>query len=103
MIKVKKKTKRTDCGICSELIIKTPKRCLFRCSGVFIVSFEHILQLLLVFLSQLLTDECWLAPAVFTSIYTETVTRRCFSRRVFNEYLASLQKNIHVKVRLPFY
>ena len=39
----------TKCDICSELTIKTPERRHWRCSGVFIVNFEHISHLLLVF------------------------------------------------------
>ena len=31
-------------------------------------------------------------------MYTEAVTQRCFSRKVFYEYLDSLQENIHAKV-----
>ena len=38
---------RKRCEICSKLTIKTPER---RRSGVFIVNFEHILHLFLVFL-----------------------------------------------------
>ena len=44
---------RTRCQICSNLTIKTPERRQWRCSGVFIVNFEHISHLVLVF--QLLT------------------------------------------------
>ena len=42
--------KRKRCEICSKLIIKTPERRQCRCSGVFIVNFEHISHLFLVFL-----------------------------------------------------
>ena len=38
------------CEICSKLTIKTPERCHWRRSGVFIVNFEHISHLFLVFL-----------------------------------------------------
>ena len=41
---------RTRSGICSKLSIKTPERRHWRRSGVFIVSFEHISHLDLVFL-----------------------------------------------------
>ena len=52
MFKVNKKNKknRTKCEICSKLTIKTPDQRNWRRSGVFIVNFEHILQLILVFL-----------------------------------------------------
>ena len=41
---------RTRCEICSRLTIKTPERRHWSSSGTFIVNFEHILQLVLVFL-----------------------------------------------------
>ena len=40
---------RTRCEICSKLTIKMPRQCRRR-SGVFIVNFERILYLVLVFL-----------------------------------------------------
>ena len=49
----KKDTRTTPlalCEICSKLTIKTPERRHWRCSGVFIVNFEHISHLALVFL-----------------------------------------------------
>ena len=45
MFKVNNRNTRTRCEICSKLTIKTPRR-----SGVFIVNFEHISHLVLVFL-----------------------------------------------------
>ena len=47
LFKVNKKKIRKTCKICSKLTIKTPER---RRPGVFIVNFEHILHLSLVFL-----------------------------------------------------
>ena len=41
---------RKRCKICSKLTIKTPERLHWRRSGVFIVNFEHISHLILVFL-----------------------------------------------------
>ena len=41
---------RARCEICSKLAIKTPERRQLRRSGVFIVNFEHISHLVLVFL-----------------------------------------------------
>ena len=41
---------RTRCEICSKLTIKTPERRHWRRSGVFIVNFEYISHLVLVFL-----------------------------------------------------
>ena len=41
---------RKNCEICSNLTIKTQERCQWRRSGVFLVNFEYISQLFLVFL-----------------------------------------------------
>ena len=43
MFKVNNKNTRTRCKICSKLT-KTPERCEWHHSGVFIVNFEHISQ-----------------------------------------------------------
>ena len=45
MFKVNNKNTRTKCEICSKLTIDTSRR-----SGVFIVNFEHVSHLFLVFL-----------------------------------------------------
>ena len=50
MFKVNNKNTRTRREIFSSLTIKTSKRCHWRRSGVFIVNFEHISHLVLVFL-----------------------------------------------------
>ena len=50
LLKVNNKNTRTRCEICSKLTIKTPERRNWRGSGVFIVTFEHISHLVLVFL-----------------------------------------------------
>ena len=50
MFKVKNRNTRTRCEMCSKFTIKTPERRLRRRSGVFIVNFEHISHLVLVFL-----------------------------------------------------
>ena len=50
MFKVNNRNTRTRCEICSKLTIKTPERWQWRRSGVFIVNFEHISHLALVFL-----------------------------------------------------
>ena len=50
MFKVNNINTRTRREICSQLTIKTPERRQWRRSGVFIVNFEHILHLVLMFL-----------------------------------------------------
>ena len=49
LLKVDNKNTRAGCEICSKLAIKTPERRRWRHSGVFIVNFEHISHLVLVF------------------------------------------------------
>ena len=50
IFKVNNKNTRARLEICSQLPIKTPERRQWRRSGVFIVNFEYILHLVLVFL-----------------------------------------------------
>ena len=50
MFKINNRNTRTRCEICSKLTIKTSERRHCRRSGVFIVNFEHIPHLVLVFL-----------------------------------------------------
>ena len=50
LLKVNNRNTRKRCEICSKLTIKIPERRQWRRSGIFIVNFEHILHLALVFL-----------------------------------------------------
>ena len=50
LLKVVNRNTTTKCEIYSKLTIKTPERRQWRRSGVFIVNFEHISHLALVFL-----------------------------------------------------
>ena len=50
MFKVNNRNTRARCEICSKLTIKTPERRQWSRSGIFIVNFEHILHLALLFL-----------------------------------------------------
>ena len=50
LFKVNYRNPRTRCEICSKLTIKTPERRILRRFGVFIVNFEHISDLVLVFI-----------------------------------------------------
>ena len=50
LFKFNNRSTKKSCEIRSELTIKTPERRQWRRSGVFIVNFEHISQLFLVFL-----------------------------------------------------
>ena len=57
LLKVNNRNTRTRCEICSKLTIKTPERHHWCRSGVFIVSFENISHLVLVFLSLTLSRQ----------------------------------------------
>ena len=48
--KVKNRNTRIRCEICSKITIKTPEQRQWRRSGVFMVNFEHISPLVLVFI-----------------------------------------------------
>ena len=50
MFKVNDRNTRIRFGICSNFTIKIPQRRQWRRSGVFIVNFEHISNLILLFL-----------------------------------------------------
>ena len=50
LLKLSNRNTRARCEICSKLTIKTPERHQWHRSGVFIVNFEHISHLVLVFL-----------------------------------------------------
>ena len=60
MFKVNNRNTRTRCEICSKLTVKTPERRQWRQwrrSGAFIVNFEHISYVVLVFLSLTLSRQ----------------------------------------------
>ena len=42
LLKVNNRNTRTRCEICLKLTIKTPERCQWHRSGIFIANFEHI-------------------------------------------------------------
>ena len=50
LLKINNRNTRARCETCSEFTIKTPERRQWPRSGVFIVNFEHISYLVLVFL-----------------------------------------------------
>ena len=50
MLKVKSRNTRTRCETCSKLTIKIPERRHWRRSRIFIVNFEHVSHLVLMFL-----------------------------------------------------
>ena len=64
LLKANNRNTRTKCGICSKLTIKTPEGRHWRRFGVFIVNFEHISCLVLVFL--LLTLNMYMPTGVLS-------------------------------------
>ena len=58
LLKVNERNTRARFDISSELTIKTPERRHWRRSGVFIVNFEHVSQIVLRFLLLTLTCNC---------------------------------------------
>ena len=86
MFKVNNRNTRARCKICSKLTIKTPERRHWRNSAVFIVNFEHISHLLLVFI--LLNLSRWM-PAGCFSLIKET-----------NRLLSTGMSNIYLKVTI---
>ena len=55
MFKVNNRNTSTRCEICSKLTITTPEQRQWRRSGVFIINFEHITHLDILFLSLILS------------------------------------------------
>ena len=84
LFKVNNRNARKSCEICSKLTIKTPERRSWRRSGVFIVNFEHILHLFLVFLSSTLNKLMLAGRSLNKSMFklsvswnSEATVRRC--------------------------
>ena len=65
LLKVNNRNTRKRCEICSELTIKSPERRQWRRSDVFIVNFEHISHLFLVFLLSVLNMQMLAGVFIF--------------------------------------
>ena len=72
LLRINDRNTITRCQICSKLTIKTPKGRQWRRSSVFMVSFEHVSQLALVFLlltlNKYLATEIWIYKGVFRTL-----------------------------------
>ena len=72
LLRINDRNTTTRCQICSKLTIKTPKGRQWRRSSVFMVSFEHVSQLALVFLlltlNKYLATEIWIYKGVFRTL-----------------------------------
>ena len=74
--------------ICSELTIKTPKKCHWLRSGNFIVNFEHVSHLFLVLHYWLLTSKYWLGrDAVFRSLHLNITKKPKVTRYTVDQTL----------------
>ena len=67
----KVKNRNTSCEICSKLTIKTPEQHQFHHSSVFIVNFEHISHLVLVFM--LLILRRWMPAGIMHYLFSTTL------------------------------
>ena len=99
MFKANNWNTRTRCEICSKLTIKTPERHQWRRSGVFIVNFQHISNLVLVFLLLTLNVYCRLgkgSPSIFVKYFafmgTEAAVERYSQEKAFWKYAVNLQE-----------
>ena len=81
LLKVNNRNTWTRCEICSKLTIKIPER---RCSGMFIVNFEHILHLVWVFL--LLTLNMWSPAGLFVVICFNLFVSVFWQRKIFRNF-----------------
>ena len=73
LFKFNKRNTRKRCEICLKLTIKTPKRCHWRRSGVFIVNFEHISQLFLIVFLLLTLNVGWV---IIYNFFKDSTERR---------------------------
>ena len=71
LLKVNNRNTRTRCEICSKLTIKIPERHYWRRSSVFIVNFEHISYLFLLFL--ILALDLWLPKVQIDNLITAQI------------------------------
>ena len=79
LFKVNNRNTRKRYEICSKLTIKTPERRHWRSSCVYIVNFEHISHLYLVFLLLLWTSKCKLGNN-YKWHFTGAAVRRCSTK-----------------------
>ena len=98
MFKVNIRNTRARCEICSKLTIKTPERCHWRRSGVFIVNLEHISHLVLVFL--LITLSRQMPAGVLINLNFRTFFHLPIKCHSFNEIINRL---MHEMARAVFH
>ena len=94
LFKVSNRNTRKMCEICLQLTMKTPERRNWRRSGVFIVNFEHISHLLLVFRGSIVTFEqayhvCHVT--MFVVCWDQAVERSNTLRNIWQQLLREMR------------
>ena len=104
LLKVNNRNTRTRCEICSKLTIKTLEWRHWRLSGVFIVNFEHISHLALLFLK--LTLSWWMPPAMsqwdssgFLSTVLESFRHTWTYLTITNQKASFLNLSLNLKIK----
>ena len=108
LLKVNNINTRTKWEICSKLIIKIPERRYWRHSGIFIVNFEHISHLVLVFLLLTLKCNCWLGRNVLYKESSPNFASNIKRSKLINFYFSfgflmiweGVEDNRSAKIRL---
>ena len=96
--KVVNRNTRASCKVCSRLTIKTPEQRHWRCSGVFIVSFEHISQLALVLLLLILSK---LMPAGYEILTSMKYLDSNLILSVNRPYIPLVQRKKNISASVP--
>ena len=110
LLKINNTNTRKRFKICSKLTVKTPERRHQRRSGVFIVNFEHISHLFLVFLLPTLNKQMLAGPR-FESLSRNILNHLCLTKRtrtklrhtvniLLRSYLFIKLRNINLKFLL---
>ena len=81
LFKVNNRNTRSNCEICSKLTVKTTKQRHWRRSGVFIVNFEHISHLVLVFLLLTFNRKLSAVKELVQHICSSFLAVSCFSKK----------------------
>ena len=84
LFKMNNRNTKKRCEICSTLTMKTPERRHWPRSGVFIVNFEHILHLFLMFLLLIWTSKCLLGIVDFEKTYSVQHSAQHFIKRFYS-------------------
>ena len=111
MFKVSNRNTRTRSEICSKLTIKTPEQRHWRRSGVFIVNFEHISHLALLFLLLTLSRQmpagvckkirfchCWLTITCYSLVPLSFSFPRILRNFTFLKYILNLLRRYLVEI-----